>query len=216
MNPMKFGIGQPVRRLEDRRLVTGAGRYGDDQRADLKAIVLRSPHAHARFRIGDIGRVAAMPGVAAILTARDLAEFGDLPCTAPMENSDGSNNGAAAVSAARPRHVRHAGDAVAFVVAASEVEARGAAERIEVTYASLPAVADLDAALAPDGPRVWPEFGSNLAFNKDLGDAARCAAIFPRPIAWCGSTLSTIASSPIISSRAWRSAASIRRAALIR
>ena len=180
MNPVKFGLGQPLRRLEDERLLTGAGRYGDDQGADFHAIVLRSPHAHARFTIGDTNSAAAMPGVALILTARDLTGFGDLPCTAPMDNSDGSKMALPPYPLLARDIVRHAGDAIAFVVAASEMQARDAAARIDVTYESLPAVTGLDAALKPDAPRVWPELGSNLAFDTELGDAAGCAALFAK------------------------------------
>ena len=128
--------------------------------------------------IADISSAAAMPGVALILTARDLTAFGDLPCTAPMDNSDGSKMALPPYPLLARDIVRHAGDAVALIVAATEMQARDAAERLVVTYESLPPVTDLDEALKPDAPRVWPDLGCNLAFDKALGDAARCAAIF--------------------------------------
>ena len=79
---MKFGVGQSVERKEDDALLRGRGRYvADYAPADLlHAVVLRSPHAHARFRISEIAKARAMPGVALVLTGADTAELGDLPC----------------------------------------------------------------------------------------------------------------------------------------
>src|SRR3712207_233969 len=85
----KFGIGQPMRRVEDPRLIKGGGRYTDDYRPEgcLSAVVLRSPHAHARFTVADVEAARAMPGVRAILTAEDVAHLGDVPCLAPIDRS---------------------------------------------------------------------------------------------------------------------------------
>src|SRR5436190_2562583 len=82
MQPVKFGIGQAVTRKEDDALLRGAGRYVADHAPAglLHAVVLRSPHAHARFRIGDIATARALPGVALMLTGADTAKLGDLPC----------------------------------------------------------------------------------------------------------------------------------------
>ena len=82
MPPAKFGFGGALARKEDDALLRGAGRYVADHAPDgaLHAVVLRSPHAHARFRITDGAKAAAMPGVALVLTASDTAELGDLPC----------------------------------------------------------------------------------------------------------------------------------------
>ena len=92
MKPQKFGMGQPVRRLEDARFVAGRGRYTADVMPDgaLAACFLRSPHAHASFTIGDLADVRAMPGVRLVVTAADVAHLGPVPCLAPMPNADGN------------------------------------------------------------------------------------------------------------------------------
>ena len=82
MRPMKFGFGQPVRRVEDHRLTTGTGRYTDDIAAEgaLHAYVLRSPYAHARFTVRDKQAARQLKGVKLVLTGEDVAQYGDLPC----------------------------------------------------------------------------------------------------------------------------------------
>src|SRR5262245_1560103 len=82
MPPLKFGIGQPVTRKEDDALLRGAGRYVADHAPPgcLHAVVLRSPHAHARFRVTDVTKARTMRGVALVLTGADTASFGNLPC----------------------------------------------------------------------------------------------------------------------------------------
>src|SRR5262245_65726739 len=85
----KFGTGQPVTRKEDDALLRGAGHYVADHApaGALHAVVLRSPHAHARFRISDAAKAKAMPGVALVLTGADTAKLGDLPCQADIPGS---------------------------------------------------------------------------------------------------------------------------------
>src|SRR4051794_34741772 len=92
MKPQKFGVGQPVRRLEDARFVTGGGRYTADIAPEgaLAASFLRSSHAHALFTIADLAEVCAMPGVRLVLSAQDIAHLGPVPCLAPMPNADGN------------------------------------------------------------------------------------------------------------------------------
>src|SRR6476620_4046586 len=91
MRPMKFGFGQPVRRVEDQRLTTGTGRYTDDIASEgaLHAFVLRSPYAHARFTIGDTGTARQLKGVKLILTGKDVADYGDLPCKGVIKTTSG-------------------------------------------------------------------------------------------------------------------------------
>src|ERR1700691_543565 len=141
---MKFGVGQPVRRHEDLRLITGQGRYTDDVVLPRMsyAFVLRSPVAHGHIKRIDAAAARTMPGVLFVATGEDVRAdgLGDIPCVTPLNNRDGS-----------PRHdtprrvlahgkVRHAGQPVAFVVAESFAAARDAAEAIEVEYEALPAV----------------------------------------------------------------------------
>ena len=84
--PIKFGVGQSVLRKEDDALIRGKGRYTDDlaPSASLHALVLRSPHAHAKFAI-DASEARLRPGVSLILTADDVADLGGLPCLFNLE-----------------------------------------------------------------------------------------------------------------------------------
>jgi carbon-monoxide dehydrogenase large subunit len=176
---MKFGISQSIPRKEDAALLRGAGCYVADVTppGTLHAVVLRSPHAHARFRITDTARARALPGVRLVLTAQDpeIAALGLLPCTeAPPD-----------VVVDVPPYpvlardeVRHVGDAVAFVVADTIEAAKDAAEAIEVDYTALPHVVDAVAALAPGAPPVWPDKSSNVAFAMTIGDADKTARAF--------------------------------------
>src|SRR5215510_12297214 len=173
MTPIKFGFGGAVTRKEDDALLRGAGRYVADHALDgaLHAVVLRSPHARARFRITDVAKAAAMPGVALVLTGSDTAELGDLPCLGAIPDTE-------VIIPPYPilarEEVRHVGDAVAFVVAQTLDQARDAAEAIAVEWDVLPYVVGAAAALAPDAPLVWPPTiapRGNLAFATALGDA---------------------------------------------
>jgi aerobic carbon-monoxide dehydrogenase large subunit len=180
MNVAKFGIGQPLRRVEDQRLLTGGGRYTDDFAPPgcLAAVVLRSPHAHARFRIRKVEAARAMPGIHLVLTAADVSHLGDVPCLAPMENTDGTKGHVADIPVLARDTVKHVGDAVAFVVADSVAQARDAAEAIDIDYEILPATADLRQAMAPDAPRVWDEAVGNVAFDASLGDESAVEQAF--------------------------------------
>ena len=180
----KFGLAQPVRRVEDPRLLKGDGRYTDDivLAGMLHGIVLRSPHAAARITRTDTAAAAALPGVRAVYTAADLAAdgIGTLPCAAPVQNKDGS-------AMASPPHpvladgaVRHVGDPVAFIVADTAKQARDAAELIEVDYDIQPSATDLGAAMDAGSPSVWPEAGNNVVFDWDIGDKAATDAEFAK------------------------------------
>jgi aerobic carbon-monoxide dehydrogenase large subunit len=171
MPPKKFGFGQPVVRKEDDAFLRGAGCYVSDHMPAqaLSALVLRSPHAHARFRFRDLAAARAMPGVRLVLTSEDLADLGPLPClaTPPDVNVE-----------VPPYHVlargeaRHVGDAVAFIVADTLAQASDAAESVAIDWEPLPHVVDGVAALAPGAPLVWPDHPGNLAFTCSLGDKA--------------------------------------------
>ena len=169
----KFGIGQPVRRVEDQRLITGQGRYTDDINLPGQAYgyVLRSPTAHARIARLDTAAAKAAPGVLLVITG-GRARRRRMPCFIPITNRDGTER-------ADPPHpilctdeVNHVGDHVAFVVAETRAQAKDAAELIEVEYERLPAVADTAGALAPARPQVHPEAPGNLAFDWHYGDEA--------------------------------------------
>ena len=116
MPPAKFGFGGAARRKEDDALLRGVGRYVADHApaGALHAVVLRSPHAHARFRIADVARARAMPGVAVVLTGEDTAELGDLPCQGAIPETELAVPPYPILARGE---VRHVGDAVAFAVA---------------------------------------------------------------------------------------------------
>jgi len=109
--PIKFGVGQSVLRKEDDALIRGKGRYTDDfaPQASLHALVLRSPHAHAKFTI-DASRARGLPGVALILTAEDVGDLGDLPCLFNLEVNPFTGPPYPILAS---DEVRHVGDAVA-------------------------------------------------------------------------------------------------------
>lgn len=175
---MKFGTSQAVVRTEDDAFLRGAGRYVSDLvPADaLRAVVLRSPHPHARFRMADLDAARAMPGVRLILTAADIADLGPLPCLARPR---GVEIAAPAYPILATDTVRHVGDAVAFVVADTLDQARDAAEAIAVDYTALPHVVDAVAALAEGAPPVHAELPSgNRVFDTTSGDAAATEAAF--------------------------------------
>jgi aerobic carbon-monoxide dehydrogenase large subunit len=173
---MKFGVGQSVKRKEDDPLLRGRGRYVGDYLPDgsLHAVVLRSPHAHARFRI-DAGPARGMPGVRLVLTGADTAEVGLLPCQVGVPD----------VEIPTPPYpvlardeVHHVGDAVAFVVADTLPQARDAAEAIEVSWDPLPHVVGAEVALAPGAVQVWANRPGNVAFEVSLGDRAATEKAF--------------------------------------
>jgi len=176
MASTKFGFGQPVTRKEDDALVRGAGRYVADVAPEgaLHAFVLRSPHAHARFRIEDIARARGMKGVRVILTADDVADLNPMPTPGIFPGGDIK---VPPYPVLAKDVVRHVGDMVAFVVADTLDIARDAAEAIAVDWEPLSHVIGALDALAPDAPKVWPD-RTNLVFETEMGDAAATKAAF--------------------------------------
>jgi carbon-monoxide dehydrogenase large subunit len=174
--PIKFGVGQSVRRKEDDALIRGKGRYTDDvaPQPSMHALMLRSPHAHATFTI-DASRARGLPGVALILTAADIADLGDLPCLFNLEVDPFTGPPYPILA---KDEVRHVGDAVAFVVADTIDHARDAMEAIEVNWSPLPAVAGVVNALKKGAPQVWPDKAGNVLFDVSVGDKAAAEAAF--------------------------------------
>ena len=147
---MPATIGQPLRRKEDLRLLIGGGRFSDDVSlpGQAYAVMVRSPHAHARIRAIDTAKARAMPGVLAVLTAADAAADGikpiphtPIPMKPPadieLRNRDGSAHGYAPHPVLAPDRVRHVGEQVAMVVAETVAAARDAAEHVAVDYEPL-------------------------------------------------------------------------------
>ena len=180
----KFGMAQPVRRVEDPRLLTGAGRYTDDiaLAGMLAGVVLRSPHAAARIAAIDTAAARAMPGVRGVYTAAELkaAGVGTLPCAAPVENSDGTPMAAPLHPVLADGAGRHVGDPVAFVVADTPAQARDAADAIAIDYDLLESCTDLASAMDADQPQVWPDAPNNRVFQWEIGDKAATDAAFAR------------------------------------
>ncbi|GBE42807.1 caffeine dehydrogenase subunit alpha [bacterium BMS3Bbin10] len=171
----KYGIGQPVRRKEDARFITGAGTFVDDiTRENLAhAFVLRSPYAHADIGRIDTSEAMAMPGVLAIITGADwIAEgFAPMPTKSAVQTKiDGSKLNQP------PRHplaigrARYVGEPVAFIVAETRAQARDAGEAVEVDYEEREAVTDPAKAIAPGAPRIWDDIEGNFCLDFELGD----------------------------------------------
>jgi aerobic carbon-monoxide dehydrogenase large subunit len=176
--PIKFGVGQSVRRKEDDALIRGLGRYTDDYAptAALHALALRSPHAHAKFTI-NAARARGLPGVATILTADDVGDLGGLPCLFNLEVDPFT---APPYAILAHGVVRHVGDAVAFVVAETIDQARDAIEAIEVEWTPLPAVVGLANAVKQGAPQVWPAHAGNVLFDVPIGDKKATEAAFAK------------------------------------
>ena len=178
MAPIKFGVGQSVLRKEDDALIRGKGRYTDDHAppAAMHALVLRSPHAHAKFTI-DATRARGLPGVAAILTPDDVRDLGGLPCLFNFEVDPFTGPPYPILAQGEARHV---GDAVAFVVAETVDLARDAIEAIAVEWTPLPAVVGLANAVKKGAPQVWPDQPGNLLFDVPVGDREATEAAFAK------------------------------------
>src|ERR1044071_3250657 len=152
------GIGASVVRKEDRRFITGKGRYVDDIKlvGMTHAHFVRSPHAHAKIKSIDTSSAANMPGVVGVLTGQQLVDdkIGNLICGWAITSKDGTGMKMGAWPAMAPETVRFVGQAVAVVIAETRNQARDAAEAVAVTYEELPAAHDIKAAIAPGAPQL--------------------------------------------------------------
>jgi carbon-monoxide dehydrogenase large subunit len=187
MQALKFGFGQSVLRKEDDPLLRGRGRYIADvtPRETLHAVVLRSPHAHARFNV-NAAKAQAMPGVRLVLTGGETDDLGFLPCTVEFPNTSLDVPPYPILARDEARHV---GDAIAFVVADTLERATDASEAVSVTWEELPHVTDTTEALKPDAPRVWPQHNGNEAFDITLGDKAATERAFAEAVKIASLTL---------------------------
>jgi aerobic carbon-monoxide dehydrogenase large subunit len=170
-------IGASLPRSNALRLLTGRGQYVDDLNPPrgLHAAVLRSPYAHARIVALDVAAAAAAPGVARVLTGRDVAKLCD-PYVGVLKHVAGMQS-----APQWPLAVERAcwqGEPVALVVAATRAEAEDALALIEVEWEELPAVTDAESALDPQTPVIHPGLGSNLCFERvvEAGDVAAAFA----------------------------------------
>lgn len=193
------GIGQPVPRKEDLRLLTGKGRFSDDVNApgQAYAFMLRTPHAHARILSIDTAAARVMPGVLAVLTGHDAAADGlgampldhrvppPPPGTPPgpepnLVNFDGRPIPDTPCPLLPHDIVRFSGQAIAMIVAETIAAAKDAAEAIEVEYQPLAALVDARVAVKPEAAPLYPELGSNVVVEAKMGDFAATEAGFAK------------------------------------
>src|SRR5580700_9721565 len=181
---MKTGIGQPVRRREDFRLLTGKGCYSDDFSfpGQAYAVMVRSPHAHALIRAVDTGEAAATPGVLAVLTGQNLLADGlqaiphsvgtRHPADITLVNKDGSPPFIPPHFPMTADEARHCGEIVAMVVATTLGAAKDAGELVAVVYEPLPSVTHSVTALEPGAPLARGDATSNVSIDAEVGDPA--------------------------------------------
>src|SRR6202166_5173569 len=168
------GIGASVVRKEDRRFITGKGRYVDDIKLQgmTFAHFVRSPHAHAKVKSIDSSAAMKMPGVVDVLIGKQMVDdkVGNLICGWAITSKDGSPMKMGAWPAMAPETVRFVGQAVAVVIAETKNQARDAAEAVVVDYEELPAAADIRAAITQGAPRLHPEVAGNAIYDWHIGD----------------------------------------------
>ncbi|KRP86613.1 carbon monoxide dehydrogenase [Bradyrhizobium yuanmingense] len=178
------GIGARIVRKEDKRFITGKGRYVDDIKLTgmTHAYFIRSPHAHAKVKKIDSSAALKMPGVVAVLTGQELVDdkVGNLICGWAITSKDGSPMKMGAWPAMAPETVRFVGQAIAVVIADSKNLARDAAEAVVVDYEELPAVADMHAAIKPGAPQLHPEAPGNQVYDWVIGDEGAVNAAFSK------------------------------------
>ncbi len=178
----EFGVSQAITRREDDRLLTGLGRFVDDETPDnlAHAVILRSPFANALISGLEVAEAKAAPGVLAVVTGANLAAdgIGEIPVLVAPEPKPGTEFHPHSQPALATTRVRFAGDPVAFVVAETLAQARDAAELIEIDYETSAATTDCFEATLDGAPEVWPDAPRNLAFEWECGDQAATEAAF--------------------------------------
>ena len=179
----KFGIGQPLKRKEDVRLLTGAGKYLDDLSfvGQAHAKFLRSPHAHARVTNVDTEKAKKAPGIIGVYCTEDILDAGlrPLPVSFMPENAQPGYMPAFPLLAGSK--VRYVGEAIAMVVADSEAQAALACDLIQVAYEPLPSSVELTKAAREEAPKLWPEGAPlNTSFLWETGDIQEVTAAFQK------------------------------------
>src|SRR5499425_606656 len=179
---MKFGIGQPVPRSEDPILVRGEGCYTDDVKlaGEAYAAMVRSRVPHGVIKAIHTPAARQLPGVLAVYTGADLVDYGTLKCIVPFKNRDGTPMKQPPRPALPTDKARFVGDPLAFVVAETMLQAKDAAEAIEVEIDSLPAVIRPEEATRPGAPLLHDEAPGNVALDYHYGDTEQVAAAFAK------------------------------------
>ena len=168
------GIGARVARKEDKRFITGKGRYTDDMSVPgmKHAAFVRSPHAHAVIKGIDTSEAEKMPGVIGVLAGAEMTTdgIGSLICGWMIHSKDGSPMNMGDWRPLADKKVRYVGDAVAIVVADTKSQARDAAEAVKVDYDVLPAVTSAVDALKPGAPQIHDNAPGNQIYDWEIGD----------------------------------------------
>jgi aerobic carbon-monoxide dehydrogenase large subunit len=177
---MRPGIGERVQRIEDPLLLRGEGRYTDDlnEPGQAYAYIVRSPHAHGLLRDVSTETAKGMPGVLAVYTAADLAAYGPHKCRLDFKQRDGSEMRKPIRKSLAQDKVRFVGDPVACVVAKTYVQAKDAAEAVELDIEPLPAVTLPSAAAKPDAPQLYDDVPNNVCLDFLWGDPEKAAHAF--------------------------------------
>jgi carbon-monoxide dehydrogenase large subunit len=180
----QFGIGQAVTRFEDRRLLRGQGRFHDDVNlpGQAHAVIVRSPHAHARIQAIDASAALRAEGVLAVFTGADVVRdgLGTMQMTLKRKRPDGSPMFAPPHRGLTHDRVRYVGDPVAVLVAETLAQAEDAAELVRIDYEPLPSVTSTTAAALPGSAPVWDECPDNISNVFEAGERAATDAAFSR------------------------------------
>src|SRR5260221_7045542 len=178
----KFGVGQPVRRSEDPKLVRGDGCYTDDvsRPGQVYAVMVPSGDAHGPIRSIDLTAAKAMPGVLAAYTAADLSGYGPLKCNMPLKRRDGSPIRYTPRPALAADKVRFVGDPVACVIAKTVAQAKDGAEAVVLDIEPLSPVLKPADAVKPGAPLVFDNVPNNIALDYHYGDASKVADAFAK------------------------------------
>jgi carbon-monoxide dehydrogenase large subunit len=165
-------IGTALKRREDYRFLTGAGTYTDDVKLDRQtyAVFVRSPHAHAKIRSIDTAKAKQAPGVVGVFTGEDTAKINGLPCGWLITDVNGQPMKEPAHPVLAQGKVRYVGDHVAVVIAETYLQAKDAAELVEVDYEVLPAVVDVADARKPGAPALHEIAPDNTCYVWAIGD----------------------------------------------
>ncbi|MBS1978602.1 MAG: xanthine dehydrogenase family protein molybdopterin-binding subunit [Bacteroidetes bacterium] len=165
-------IGKSIKRVEDKRFITGKANYTDDivLPGMTYGAFVRSPYANAKVKKVDISKAKVMPGVIAIYTGADVAAVNGVPCGWQVNFKNGA-------TMKEPKHpllvadrTKHVGDPVAFVIAESRAEAKDAAEAVTVDFEKLSCVTDPAEAVKPGAPLVHDDVPNNICFDWELGN----------------------------------------------
>ena len=166
-------VGQPIKRTEDPRFITGGGRYIDDIKLQsmVHMAILRSPYAHANIRSIDTSAAKSMPGVIAVFVGADIP-YNPLPMAWPAGGSAGIQNNVNTPRVLATDDVKWTGEGVAAVVAETESQAHDATEAITVDWEPLPTVVEADKAIEPGAPQLHENAPNNVVFEWTVGDKA--------------------------------------------